>query len=279
MFNQKLAGIQYHGVSGATQPCIAAIARLIQCGEWISMAQLLTSGNSHCFLLTIGESDRIAIKDGFSSGYSGEGPSGLASALQLFRVHGVAVEELEVTESFMQRIESSSLTEVDVDAVDSARPIRPTRWYDYIHNADGHSHDDALKYLFPAAVPYRLVDNRIADLARVLLSQPDSALMNAYRRLEERVRDRCKVGETNGARLFAKAFHGDGSLLYWPDIDSAEGIGRASLFAACFMAYRNRRAHKEIKHNAEDALREFLLLNELYLLEAAAIERPTVQEA
>lgn len=38
------------------------------------------------------------------------------------------------------------------------------------------------------------------------------------------------------------------------------------------MAYRNARMHREKNESKEDLLRELLLVNELFLLEASAIE-------
>ena len=47
-------------------------------------------------------------------------------------------------------------------------------------------------------------------------------------------------------------------------------MGRANLFAGSFGAYRNRRAHKEMKGQDNEVLSEFLLLNHLYRLEIEA---------
>jgi hypothetical protein len=39
------------------------------------------------------------------------------------------------------------------------------------------------------------------------------------------------------------------------------------------MAFRNRRAHRETDTNLRSAVREFLLINELFLLEAESVQR------
>ncbi len=44
------------------------------------------------------------------------------------------------------------------------------------------------------------------------------------------------------------------------------------------MAFRNARAHREIKPALEAELREFLLVNELYRLEAEAVTEAELQE-
>jgi len=71
----ELAGLEYAGVSSVTRPCVLAIASLLQQEDAIVRALLLTHGSEHAFLL-IDEYDRVrAIKNGFASGYRGEGPS------------------------------------------------------------------------------------------------------------------------------------------------------------------------------------------------------------
>ncbi|MCH8504956.1 MAG: hypothetical protein LAT50_11610, partial [Ectothiorhodospiraceae bacterium] len=51
-------------------------------------------------------------------------------------------------------------------------------------------------------------------------------------------------------------------------LEDAAQKGRANLFVGVYMANRNRRAHKELPSKLSDELREFLLVNELFLLEA-----------
>jgi hypothetical protein len=53
--------------------------------------------------------------------------------------------------------------------------------------------------------------------------------------------------------------------------ESSTAIGR--LFVNTFKAYRNQRAHSEIKKSLKQLQREFSLINELYLLESEAIKR------
>ena len=59
-------------------------------------------------------------------------------------------------------------------------------------------------------------------------------------------RERCGLSE-HGSKLFKKAFLGDKAALIWPDLDSGESVGRANLFIATYSAFRNPRAHREIK--------------------------------
>ena len=53
-------------------------------------------------------------------------------------------------------------------------------------------------------------------------------------------------------------------------MDKSEKVGRINLFTGTYMAYRNARAHKE--NPKTELLAEFLLLNQLYLLESEAEE-------
>ena len=116
------------------------------------------------------------------------------------------------------------------------------------------------------------VDGRIIDLATSFWEGPDERLLIGYRRLEDIVRKRTGINE-HGAKLFSQAFGGPSAKLGWKDLDGGERAGRASLFTAAFMAYRNPRAHREVEGDANDQLAEFLLLNHLYRLEKNSSEQ------
>ena len=87
------AGIEYVGVSGISKECQDAVLRLLQFGNKISRAQILSSSRVsysgasasgvHCLLLTVESGDVIAVKSGFSSGYRGEGPRTFSEVLQI----------------------------------------------------------------------------------------------------------------------------------------------------------------------------------------------------
>ncbi|VFN02848.1 MAG: Protein of unknown function (Hypoth_ymh) [Candidatus Kentron sp. G] len=248
--------------------------RLVQCHVNITKALLLTAGQRHCFFLEINDWYHIAIKSGFTSGYQGGGPRGLSTVLQVLDERQIEIEEYEVSEALIARIDDCRLTISDIEEIKSARPVRPLRWYDYIYSVIGPATPDnrQLGKKFTAVVPFRIIDDRIMDLALILKEQPDASIMSAYRRLEDLVRKRSGL-DMHGAKLFSKAFQPDDSVLFWKEESSAENQGKASLFSAVFMAFRNRRAHKELEQSEEESLREFLLLNELYLLEATATKR------
>ncbi len=272
---KQLAGIEYHGISDVTQPCLNAIIRIIHSGDRIGLAKLLTNSGFHCFLLEVNEYAQVAIKMGFSSGYCGEGPKGLATALQLLERHGTDIEEFEVDRGILTRVNESCLLKSDIEAIMSAVPIRPLRWHDYIYDIHQTTQydDERLRQKFPATIPFGLVDFRIIDLALLFDENPDASIMSGYRRLEDVIRKRTALVDKHGSNLFSKAFHSSDSILYWKDIESGEQTGRAQLFTGIYMAFRNKRAHRQPTTGIDEAVREFMLLNELFILEAEATLR------
>jgi hypothetical protein len=269
-----LAAIEYSGIAGCTSDCLTAIVRLLHFGDKIHHAKLLSSPGgthtSHGFVLTINEGDQIGIKSGFTSGYCGEGPRGLADALQLLITHQIEIDEYIVDESFIERLNYSCLTSDDLKVLDNMRPKRPRQYFDYIIE-----NRDELNSIFPASMPFHLIDERIMDLALSFSTNADAAIITAYRRLEGIIQARTGVFDKNSLKLLSSVFHGEERLLHWEDKDVGEHIGKANIFVGVFGAYRNPRAHKEIRADRAKNLREFLLVNELFLLERAAVIRPS----
>ena len=70
-----LAGIEYSGLSGVSKECKDAVMRLLQYGDRISRARILSCSDNNCLLLTVNVGDVIAVKSGFGSGYRGVGVS------------------------------------------------------------------------------------------------------------------------------------------------------------------------------------------------------------
>ena len=277
---KDLAGIQYMGHPGTTSSCVAAIAKLVHFGDTINYAKLISykddTGGYHCFLLNINHDDLVAIKSGFTSGYLGEGPRGLSVSLQLLERHGVEIDEFVVNKSFIERIDASCLLSRDLEELNELKPVRPARWYNYIHEKNEltlYSNRD-LKDIMPLTVPYGLIDFRLMDLALKFEDEYDNVIGQSYRRLEDIVRKRTDLLVESGSRLMAKAFQGEKSILHWNDIDGGEHNGKGTLFTAIFNAFRNRRAHREIDSNLDEAMREFLLINELFILESKSVTRP-----
>lgn len=269
-------GIEYHGGPGVTQLCLDAIMRLIQFGDQITKVQILSSPRTHvtehCLILTVNVGDLIAVKSGFASGYMGEGSAGFSYALALLEAHGAEIEEYEVTSEIIERCDNSALTRLDLEFIEAARPIRPSRWYDYVFEKHWDPEkNERLWSEFPPVIPFAIIDGRIIDLAKSFWENPNDKLLTGYRRLEVIVRERTGINE-HGTKLLAQAFASSESKLRWKDLDKSEQAGRAQLFIGTFMAYRNPRAHREVEDYRTGQLAEFLLLNHLYCLEREAIE-------
>jgi len=276
----KLAGIEYHGSPGITAHCLRAITRLLCAGDEIEKAWLLSAkfrdgGGAHCFIMHTLCGGPVAIKSGFSSGYPGEGPKGLETALAILHLHRIDVEEYEVDNSVIERLDKSCLLVGDLEDCELARPTHPTKTADYMSLSclDDPSYPVRQPHLYPPSVDLGLVDSRILDLALDLSKSPDRVITTAYRRLEDMIRDRTKLSNESGQRLMSKAFEGPDSILHWQDEHPAEQAGKVGLFKSVFLAFRNPRAHKELKHSDRELLREFMLVNELYHLEAKAVAR------
>jgi uncharacterized protein Ymh len=269
----SLAGIAYAGVPGSSLDCKAAVLQLLSYGERIKAAKLLTYNGSHCFLLTVGDGDLVAVKSGFASGYVGEGPRALSLILQVLKAYGVDIEEYEVTQEQLARLDVSALTHEDVERLEQMDPVRPARWYDYARNDSDWKQDGTLFGDLEPRLPIAVIDSRIVDLAIYFEDDADGKLLKGYRRLEDSVRERTGLTKEFGTKLFSKAFAGEDSLLTWEGIDGSEHQGRALLFTGAYMAHRNPRAHQESKHGLSEQISELLLLNHLYALERKAILR------
>ena len=189
--SKDLAEIQYWGEDGVTQECLDAVMRLLQYDDHITKVRVLTDGEKCCLLITIGEFDLIAIKSGFSFGYSGEGPRKFSLALALFEAHKIEMDEFEVGKDIIQRINDSALTKGDLEKIASMRPVRPLRLYDYISMDDFNKIEDGtLWHNFKPVIPFAIINPRIMGLAVSFWKHPDANLMDGYRKFEDIVRNR-----------------------------------------------------------------------------------------
>lgn len=266
--------IQFSGIDRITESCINAVLRHLQFGDHISKVLILTYQTSHALILYTDDGELIAIKSGFSSGYNGEGPKGLAYILSLLEEHGAEIEEYEVARKTIEKINCSNFTQSELEKIQNSRPVRPTRWHDYIFDfEDRYLIKENLLKKFPFVIPFAIIDRRIIDLAISFWDSPGDKILKGYRRLEDVLRKRCDIDE-HGKKLFEKSFLYENSVLYWPDLNRSETANRANLFIATYGAFRNRRAHKEIEENQKSQLNEFITLNQLFLLEAESRFRP-----
>lgn len=260
----KPAGIQYAGEAGLTLPCQEAVLRRLQFGDKITHARILTCNRGHGLLLTTDKRETVGIKAGFASGYPGEGPRRFSYVLHVLWHHEVEISQAQVSQGILDRLDASALTEADMDAIRRAKPGDHWKYYMLPQHLGVNPWSE-----FPPVIPYAIVDERLADLALSFWDAPGDRLLTAWRRLEDVVRKRTGLVE-HGAKLFSRAFVGEGALLRWTDKSGSEAEGAAQLFANGFKAYRNRRAHREVNDHPEDQLVEFLMLNQLYRLEGAS---------
>ncbi|HUR63563.1 MAG TPA: TIGR02391 family protein [Candidatus Thermoplasmatota archaeon] len=279
------AAIQYLGMGGYTQSCIEAVELLLQFGREVEKARILTHVREHvpatdegpardvarhCLLLTINESELVAVKSGFSSGYGGEGPAGLSFILQLLDAHGVEITESDVEQEFIERVDCCLLTYGDLDRIASMDIVMPHRWYDYVWDRDEtRQKERTLWRQFPLTVPYALMDPRLIDLAIDFWAKPNDHLRTAFARLEDSVRKRTGLRE-HGAELFKQAFLPPTLRLEWEGLDDKERAARTLLFQSVFGAHRNPRAHRELDESRNEQLSQFLLVNHLFSLESEA---------
>ncbi|WP_122761266.1 TIGR02391 family protein [Pseudomonas viridiflava] len=276
----KLAGIEYHGTEGLTQRCLDALVNVIGTNKKIQSAWLLSwfdgKMGEHSLLLNISPMQQVLIKPGFTSGYLGEGPTGLSKALQTLELFQIEIDEYVVDREFHEHCIKRCLLHSDLEKLKKSRPVRPTGYRDYISRSQNWERavlDSILLQEFPVSLNLRLLDIRLIDLAVRFFDSPDLAISTAFRRLEDIVRDRIGVHDKSGSNLFKRAFEGDQSVLHWDDLDRGEQAGKSGLFVAVFLAYRNPRAHREMITDPSEAVREFMLINQLYILEALSIRR------
>jgi hypothetical protein len=276
---EELAGIQYLGHKGDTNSCLSAIVRLVHYGDRINIAKLLTSEEKHhAFILDMNDGEFIAIKSGFASGYIGTGSRGLSTALQVLCKHGIYVDEYDVENILVERLDASCLLLSDLEQLTNAESVRPSCYYDYIDEyavppltMQQSYNKQVVRDLFPAVIPFHIIDDRLLEFALMFHKTPDAAIKDGFRRLETIFSQRIDTGDDVGAKMFSKAFLGEEAPLTWEGIGKGEIVARVQMFTGAFGAYRNPRAHREKSKTQAENLREFLILNELYLLEASAI--------
>ncbi len=249
--------VDFLGEAGITETCLFRLHNLVQTQTDLSYALLLTSEQSHAFILKDTTENYYVIRSGFKSGYPGEGPKGLAKALALLNKHRIETEEALVSPKLLNKLNNSSLSDQDIDFIFQQKIIRPTRLHDYIYPFENEvTQIFKSKRYYPLELPYSIIDDRIFDLALLFKQDPDSALTKAYKRLEDIVRTRTGINE-HSTKLFAQVFQGEKAILMWDVPDNAEIKGRVNLFTGAYMAFRNARAHREKDENLIHQYREF----------------------
>ncbi len=270
LFSQGSEEIQYLGTC-YTQDCINAVTFIIQTQSQIEKALLLSHNHYHGFLIRSARSTYI-IRSGFTSD-SGEGSKGLASALQLLLKHEIEVEEVNIPSKIMTKLNRASLSDTDIKIILNTKFVRPIKIYEYIYAIYKNiKYQEKNNSYYSYELPYALIDSRIFDLALKFKDEPDSAIITAYRRLEDIVHSRINSNKFS-SDLFEYAFCSDKSPLQCKAENEKASIALGRLFVNTYKAFRNERAHSEVNKPDHKLVREFLLINELYLLESEAIER------
>ena len=280
-----LASIEYHGSPDTTASCVRAVERLLLYDPRIEDARLLTCGKGHDArhgLLLATDDGPVAIRTGFTSGYLGEGPRGLARTLHLLSLHRIMVGEIHVPKDLLDRLDRCLLTAGDLGQIETTRPKFGPDVYDYVHPyVATFAPNGSAWHASRPSIPYAVLDPRLFDLAVDFWIDPDAALMKAFRKLETIVAE-CLLAsgvdsnDMPASKLFPGAFNKSDGPLIWRDLSSGEVVGRINLFVGTYSAYRNARVHREGEMDEQQALIELLAVNHLYLLERHAVEREGV---
>jgi hypothetical protein len=271
---KEYAQIEYRGVGEVTHWCLVSLCEVLQADEKLSKAIIVSLKDkngcgSHCIMLLKAGEPKYIIRNGFSSGYTGEGPSGLSKAIILMREFDLEVVEVEVSKSLFKKVSGSGLINNEVDQIMNMRFSRFFAVADYITDIHDDLQETNIWKSIPIQMPFTIIDGRLLDIAKSFWNDPDAALTKAYRRLEDIVRDRAGV-EGHGTKLFSQVFSGESPILSWK-IGKQESKGFVQLFIGAYMGFRNNRAHREEKDfNEQDLMIEFMVLNSLYNLESKA---------
>lgn len=279
--------IEYRGARGTTRACLESLASYLQESREKGVAILLSGPQdkykcrSHAFLLVVDGSPQLLISDGFSSGYMGEGPHGLISAISILDTSGWDINEITLGEALFERLCAGLATWNDLGRILKRRRKPVSHVFDYVPR-ESLDHDEMRRQwqLVAVNIPLPLIDPRLLDIVTRFWTDPDGLLGRAYRRLEDLVRKRCKLNSANdrGAKLFSRAFGNDKSPLVWR-LNGEDSICYAPLFTATFSGFRNLRSHRDPGIESEHALaRELLQLNQLYILEAQLVARAAASD-
>lgn len=254
-----MPNIQYHGDNRTTESCIDAIVRILHFDDRIDLAVLLTCEDRHAFLLTVQEYQKIIIQSGFASGYGGEGPKGLAKVIQLLRLHSIELEEVHVSSKVFSRVENCQLRDKDLQQIEETPYVRPISLIDYVFDIGDIPQGELLKR-YPSVIPWATLDPRIIDLALILNQGDSSAVSRAFNRFETTLKERAG-NNSRSLRAAANSVFSNGGA---NDLPSAA----EKLVTSVYTLLRNPRAHEEHYFSREEDIRCFVMINELFLMEA-----------
>lgn len=264
---QQAAGLAYHGLSGVTRPCEEAVLEALQREIRIERARILSFNQQHGLFLIDAFGDGLVIRPGFTSGYSGEGPSGLSKAIAMLSAHHVQIDEVDLTQAEFERLDESVLTEADVQDFATRRAVRIGQYQDYVSKSDWEAARAGRSWShYPARLPLAVLAPSLVDLVLEFDTRPGHALHLGYLRIEDRLR---KLTGTalSGTRLVDAAFSPKHALLKLHGReDPGEQAGLEFLFRGVLQLHRNPHAHSELNRSSVEAVSEFLVLNHLFHL-------------
>jgi hypothetical protein len=274
--------IEYRGNRGTTQACLEALAFFLQEMRERGKAVICsgpkdTNGaRSHALVLLVDDQPRAIIPDGFASGYLGTGPWGFEKAIQLLDSCKWDINEAELSESVFRRVADGEATRAELERIVSGNlhPISQVFLYLTRDALSAEVIAESWNHV-RVSIPLPIIDKRILDLALSFWDDPDAALNRGYRRLEDRIRERCGFNSSAdfGARLFSRAFGNDKSPLAWK-YDDEYSTNHTQTFVGTFAGFRNRRMHREPVHESDASLlRELMQLNTLFALELELVVR------
>jgi hypothetical protein len=257
--------IEYGGSDGITETCLDAVFRYINYGDQINEVDILTYNMDHALLMRFGDGHCAFIRSGFSSGYSGEAPKGLALVIQIFLSLNVRIREYNVNRSFFKRVNAALIRMKDLVYLNKLKACKPLSYDRFVSlNQMNAAFEHQVWSKLKEPIPYALFDTRIADLVQEYREKPNDALLTGYKRLENILQAKF-ITKSFGLNLIKEIMDKKNSI-WTPGISEGVQKGRSLLFQGCFSSFRNELAHNEFVH-VEYGLSEFLLLNLLFLYE------------
>jgi hypothetical protein len=255
-----LAGIQYLGVSGVSKDCYDAFVIVLQSYHVSQMIVLTTKEahtSNHALLMHSSIGD-ICIKDGFASGYVGEGPYWFDKVIKLALIAQIDIDEAQISGNVLKRVKESCLICDDIDYISLTK--RGCRLGDYILSYESNYSLDSTT-ITSTRLPLCNINQALLPLAFTFNVDPVSAIMKANTLLEDKLREHVDTNrkEEVGSKLAAE-FCKDGSC-----DDTLTKGGAYMLFQAYFKLYRNAIMHRNVQEN-NDMIFEFLYVNKLFNL-------------
>lgn len=278
---------QYLGIPGNTWSCLHSVRLVLTGGGYydrdgrellpsgatlITRRQPSTNVTEHAFIFwkwLLGSP--VVVPAGFSSGYSGEGPRGLALALLMVIAKDITVHEIEVDQGLFTRLNENALTEQDIIYLRD-KGSEHVASHNYID--DALTDRDAMRLSVQKYAPYRIqakprirwewLDAEIAEKCEMLAppslkptglytSPPTLApcLREAFIILKSRLVDKFDVSDSfDGEQLVNKIFGKSTGILASQALDDAaikDMAAMRDLLAGLFKVFRHKYAHNDVE--------------------------------